>query len=492
MLLLDFDIQSEKHQSKKTGEMNRRHQADNWKPFQMKIDRVFSRTNLLNISIAISSILFWFMSSYPANLTSDSTDILNQIRTGKFNDHHTSSYILFVRITSIDGHVIGLSTLIQSIFVYLSIFVIIRFITGKNSESKVLYIASSLVFATPVIGPIAMTIWKDAISSALVLVGIFLILDNKNKRNFGAIGLLAIGSSFRHEGIFFLIIFGSILLIICFITILMRDSTLRYRILQLLKLVGAAAALSLVFTISSEQILHSESAENWTKVAPFLEDLAVLNSQNPNPLDADSRLYVSSIFSGDANRAGSDCRNIANIFFVNGFNREIVNRDPMKAVRVWVKNFKGGAQEQLFWARYCRVQPFMPFPFSFTANSTNWFTISAEPSNNISIEQKSLVPGLGTIVRLWSSIWQANASLLGWPGLYLFVIVVTIIWNRKLSIINQYCTFALLSFFIARFIIIILTIPGSDFRYGYMFHIAGCALVATWFLEKQAISEVSK
>lgn len=134
----------------------------------------------------------YFLVYYPGFILGDSCSSIHQA-LGEYGlkNHHPIIYTLFIRICLNIGKIFGdltlgcaIYTILQMLYVSYALGVSIEFLLHKGINRKI-GIAITLFFGlTPFYAQVSISMWKDPIFSATVLLWTILLLNDSNKRDF--------------------------------------------------------------------------------------------------------------------------------------------------------------------------------------------------------------------------------------------------------------------------------------------------------------------
>jgi hypothetical protein len=415
-------------------------------------------------------ILFWFIGMFPAVLTPDSFSVIGLIRSEEFNSFHTLSYLMFVWILSIGGKAIYLVALIQLFMNYLALYLSVRvFFRNYVSNTRIILVTSTL-FATPFFGPISATIWKDNPFNSLTLIGLILLLENfytdnyqfRNRKNLAAIGLLAVGSTFRHDGPWTLILFGIVLLTLGLVKI--RRNGMK------IVLIGVSLGFAFIFSLSISSVasglVKSEPVPRYQKTLSFLLDLQYVNANHPEMLKPEIKASLDEISSGPSLEGAKSCSNTYN-FWNPGFNQDAADKYVYEIPKFWLKSMDSNARDTILKARFCRTSSVTPWPISRVPEYGYWPTVGISP-NSENFSHPIWAYPLYLAGYVWSYLWGINGNLIAWPGLHLtltFFILLRLRSRNTISRPTVQVSALLLVYFFCRSAILFLSTASQEFRY---------------------------
>lgn len=112
-------------------------------------------------------VAFWYLALFPGRLGYDYSLAIRMIQEGKSTDWWTSTFFWFLRISTIWGTSIFISSLIGILFLTFSI---IWFVYSLDVSSKIRKITIFIVFLTPFFGVFGVTVSHDVFQTAGVII----------------------------------------------------------------------------------------------------------------------------------------------------------------------------------------------------------------------------------------------------------------------------------------------------------------------------------
>lgn len=428
------------------------------------------KTQKKEILYIVAPISFWFISMFPAVLTPDSFSVIQDVRSGEFSSFHTLSYLLFVRVISLGGTAIFLVALIQLILNYFTLYLFVRLLfQSVLSKIRIIFLTSALFF-TPFFGPISATVWKDNPFNSLTLIGLILLLENfyghnrqfGDRRNFVAIGTLALGSTFRHDGPWTLLLFGIVMLFVSCIRI--KQKSRRARLIA--GSIILAFISSLFISAISSSVVNSKPVPKYLRTVSFLLDLVYVNSNYPGMLKPEIKLVLDEISSGPSLAGAKSCSNTYN-FWNSGFNQKAADKYVYEIPKYWLRSMDSNARDTILKARFCRTSSITLWPISRVPEFGYWPTVGISP-NSENFSHPVWVYPFYLAGYVWSYLWSINGNLIAWPGLHLLLTMLILLRLRNKHAISH-VTFrigiALFLYFLSRSTILFLTTASQEFRY---------------------------
>lgn len=145
----------------------------------MKILALKVRDANIWVKCSIGMAIFWYVSLYPGRLDSDGSSALLMLSEGKSTNWWTATYFWFLKITTLNGHIISLTSLILLISLYYSLYYFIWSIPVTSSRKS---LTLFIVCLTPLFGNFGVNISHDVFtcSGILLLTGYLtrLVQDN--------------------------------------------------------------------------------------------------------------------------------------------------------------------------------------------------------------------------------------------------------------------------------------------------------------------------
>ncbi|CAN2170100.1 hypothetical protein MCEMRE212_00034 [Candidatus Nanopelagicaceae bacterium] len=455
----------------------------------------------INLIIAAVPLLFWCTSLFPAVLTPDSYQVLSLIRDGRLSDVHTLSYELLVQFLGLKGQALYLVTIFQSVLSYYALFLVNRFLLGDSCSSRKVFLTTSIIYSTPFFGPIGMTLWKDSLSTSLVIISLIKILpffSRPNKLNISYLApwslLFVVALTFRHEAPFGFLILCGLLFSCSFLKYFSSNSKM---LKQFSVYIFLISTLSMGFSSINSRLVHSEPTDRYMTSISFLLDLEYVNSRYPEMLAPRSREILTLISSGPSLKGAASCDNPYN-FWSEGLDVHQANIHALEIPGLWLQATQGNPRDSLLKARFCRIASFIPWPFSNAPHYGYWPTTGISP-NDLGYENPVPLFPLYTLAFIWSYLWSVNGNLLGWPGLHFSVIIFSAYFlKNRLSVFREQRIFleVFLLYFISLIMILSLVSPSSEFRYlnsVYYFSLPIFAMLISQFRSpKSDFTEVSQ
>ena len=409
---------------------------------------------------------FWTLSVWPANMSGDSFAVWWQVKNlTPYMDFHPTSYTIFVKITSLNGFCLGLTALIQYILTSTALFLLFQTFFKNISKYKNLILVS-ICMTFPPIALISLTIWKDVPFANLTLIGFCLFAKNRHdklpKKTLPVL-LIGIGTSMRHEGFLTLI-----LVLILQILVSLKAHNYKVKSNKFTRIVLIYACL-VSFSSSSllPSVLNAAPNPRVMNVLTPLRDLAATASQNPSQFDQTLFKKLKVLSTNEGWDAAQDCNGPNGYAAPDRLNYELANKFSFQVPFNWIKVLFSRNGKALIKNHYCFVQPFIPIPLSFSPGS-GWYWIHWKIDPNFigepvhrSFPQFSTSVGVDT----WSNLWISKSRFLGWPGAYFSLLILILLFRKKINyIVETELTILLFHFSHS---IVLLNSQAQDFRYAW-------------------------
>jgi hypothetical protein len=435
----------------------------------------------------IGTGLFWLLGSYPAKMSPDSSAVWKWIKRGEWNDWHTVSYELFVYITSLGGRFIFLTAVVQSSLVIYSIWSVIRTLRPNLSRAQTDAL-TGLIFLIPFIGGVAVSIWKDVVFSALLVIGTTrLVTPLKSRKNhLLTIFVLTSAALFRHDGWPTLLLAG----LLAFALVFFFSAPSRNAIRSIGVILILSAILSAFISPALVKVMGAVESPKWFATSAFLADLQYVNAQAPMNLSDGDKKILDEI-SGESSRNGSlNCASVNEVVFADDFDTEAARKYWLKIGRMWLTYMRGPSADMMVRAHLCRSGVFLPPPFANSSESMYTLPSNSEQPDDPQLAHKDVIPGLHGLVTIWSQLWQFNDHLTAWPGLHALLIFILCFYLYRTP---RHKGFLLPLVVLTLSRVLILTVFGLalDFRYAYSVIIFSFSLAGIFAYEKISEARIS-
>lgn len=370
--------------------------------------KAFKATNLKIDLLLLSTIIFWFLVSFPINMSPDSLDIWGQVKNNSFSNSHPVTYTIFVKIFSLNGYSLSLISLFQLCLFSYAIYITTFTVTKDSKKSKLI---TTLIIFIPTGGSFATTLWKDVPFTSFLLIGFSLLAVSKfNKKYTLAIFFLTLGASFRHNGFFLLLV---VCLIMLLIKLIYRHS-LRFKLISVILL---SSLLSLPLMQTVVKIVDAKPSAAWLTWSPMLADLAYIASRTENSKFNNIHELVATYSKDESLQRAADCTSVNGLIFSRGFDDSNLILNLPKIQTEYLK-FIYDSPEIFSRLHFCRANSFIPPPFSKGPNYLYWTQLQIIQPNIFELKQNPPIKFVRNIgVVLWD-IWNENGQILLWPGFF--------------------------------------------------------------------------
>jgi len=147
----------------------------------MKILALKVRDANIWVKCSIGMAIFWYVSLYPGRLDSDGSSALLMLAEGESTNWWTATYFWFLKITTLNGIIISLTSLVLLISLYYSLYYFIWSIPLASSRKS---LTLFIICLTPLFGNFGVNISHDVFtcSGILLLTGYLtrLVQDNNS------------------------------------------------------------------------------------------------------------------------------------------------------------------------------------------------------------------------------------------------------------------------------------------------------------------------
>jgi hypothetical protein len=420
-------------------------------------------------------VIFWVVAASPLILTNDSFLTLDQVYSGKYDNFPTVAYTLYVKLLSINWHFPWLLAVLQSLLVVAALLKVLTFIDKNHSlstNSKLILVSLLQIF--PFFGGFGVTLWKDIPYASLTVIGVILLFESANltglKFKFFAVGILILGSSFRHDGWPSLFIF--LVLIIAKVSLfkyLKFGNSFKKNKLRLIGLLFISISFTIVLGNILVTLTNAKKIDSWWNVAPLVADLAYVSTTQPEKLPPEVNSQIASFTEGSSKIGAAVCQSVSNMVYSEGFKAPTLNLLSNKIWSEFPRLLLSKAGPALVKAHLCRSKAFIPFPLSFGPSYVYWVTsgIPMTEYNHHHLQVRYYFNRFSTKVNsfvTYSNMWFGK---LIWPGALLsltyFLFLLNVVIRQKTSTRIAF----LLLFVSARQIGLIIFGIAQDFRYAF-------------------------
>jgi hypothetical protein len=382
--------------------------------------------SVLHFLPAIFMALLWLAKDFPARMSSDSITSWDQVINGNYKNDHLVFYTLYLKLLSLDGHIIWLIPVAQ---IFLTIFMfekVLRMLGCKPSRRGLILF---VLFLTPIVGGFVVTIWKDVPFTIFVILGgaylaQYIKLESKRDLLLGFFFFTA-GISFRHNG--WVLAFSLIFFVYLFLG-LKVPGKLR------LKIAGFVLASIFVSQSISALAIEVTNASREPKYAyslTFAADLAYIASAYPEKADPELMEIVARFSTGESFEGAKNCTAVGYMIIPQGFNQEGLARNAGKVFSVWVKNLSSNFK-LIFDARKCRALPFIPPPLISHPVHPTWLFAGIYEPNSFGLHSNYHKHSVLGLLQNWEDLWQKYALIVAWPAALGFMgVFLNLVLNRR-------------------------------------------------------------
>lgn len=427
---------------------------------------------------------------FPGIMTPDSFHTLSYAKgTLPLSDVHSTFYSLYVKFVSLNGTAIYLVTFISLILSMYALILIIRILFAKYS-STLQYFIAGLLFITPFFGAISVTVWKDSLYVPLIIIGAVHLVrgitgnsgDSNRKINNFLIGFISIFTSslLRHEGSYVILFVALIILaggrFHC-------SKSLNYS--SYVKLSFSLILIALFALLSSSQLNEFTKTiprPAWQSNMSFLMDLQYVNSTKPDVLLPQTRRVLDEISQGGSLNSAKICSGAFD-FLGDGFNEKLANQFAGQIIKIWTEEMLAESREYILEARFCRARSALP-PLLSTPPTAGWWPTVGIGPNTLDIERPKWAEFTYPVGYFWNYIWKNNGSVIAWPGLHLFIILIIGINRRAgLEIFTSNAIKIVFVFVMVRFTLIPNLAVSQEFRYYSLVYYLSLPIMFLYFYE---------
>lgn len=390
--------------------------------------------------------IFWWVIFFPGLFSTDSFSAISQARSGDFSNAGTATWALYIRFLSFHGNFIPALTIVSAICLTYAV----TCLAFTIFPSKIASVASTILVATPLVYAMGITLWHDIpFTAGLILISSFFsvkIRKNDIFRN-STLQLFLPGLvllTFRPNGMPTLILFSLIYILI------VRDRK-QYQYVFTSIIIVVLINLSLSHFIIKQPTINVLFAQEFMR-----EDISCFASFDRG------KGFVEENLPGISNSEGWSSRDACTFISRSSITLEdkieaknllpsawfkLVLDEP---IFVLITHLKRHAYLNPIPLYGIPVEPFIHSNIEFTDRGINWaFPQTAEKA------------------RILPKIWNAARGLLGWAGLWFFVLFIFSL--RKVN--SHLLPFVVMS--ISLLILLFIVAPIPDGRYALFVLITG-------------------
>ena len=398
----------------------------------------------------------WWIVFFPGFFSADSFAAVQMARSGDLTNSYTASWALYVRLFSLQGHAIGLLTLINGL---LLVFAVTRFsyvILPKRSAA----ISSFVLSSTPLVAGMGITLWHDILMTAGLLLFVSFMTKIHHANSFSKAELVselllgAILVSFRPNGLPTLVVFSTIFIMFC-----RKKSSAK-------ALVAGLVTTSFVTLIGSTVILGLSPINNYYAQEWMRNDISCF--ANTPAGSGFVEIHIPKIGNTEEWRSANACT-FLNTAKVTGEQKVSAQRYVPSA---WVELLKSDPSFVIM-THLQRNAYLNPIPI---------FGIPTAPFLHSTIEFKDAgitwaFPQIAEATRAPMRIWNALRGMTGWAGLWAFITFLLLTKSKRRELLTP----LLMSISLMGVLFIFAPIP--DGRYALYVLIVGQLALIGRFIE---------
>lgn len=395
----------------------------------MKVLQINSRFIIFKLTLfALVPILIWWFIVFPGYFSPDSGGIVTQVRTGKWDNWHTTLYVAFVAVTSAFGKIPALSIFMQALLFSIALAKLFFVLQPNATWSTKDYLTISGFAIMPQVAGFVLTLWKDPvyasfallITSSLIEQGRNSRLDSKVIKPAWLISLFGL-SAFRWNGF---ITAGSTLLT----GLITRRLPRKFNFLALSSLAITISVASLILT---PKLLPVAGVDWLFFNSPKLHDISVLISKDQLRADYAQKNLIERIMPiSEWREAGENCRSHDTLIFTKfPANKETaystIYSNTKALDELWLENIISQPQNVLP-IRLCRAESSLsPIPSSNNLPPGLWFQDNLE---TVGLKQSRFIP-LATDFANYTLAYISTNWILQWlllhAPIWVFIYVIS-------------------------------------------------------------------
>ncbi|MGI9649148.1 MAG: hypothetical protein ACR2OI_11560 [Acidimicrobiia bacterium] len=276
-------------------------------------------------SLSFLPLVIWWLGWFPAFLSPDSIDQLEQVESGEFSNGHPAIHTIAIwTITRVWDHP-GAVTLIQIVAIALLLGVVARRLIELGVPMAAAVGAAWLAAVSPAVGPTVMTIWKDvAFTAAFLWVFAELLLLVRLRAEFWTprwnplrLGIgLGLVWLVRHNGVL------TVLPVLAVVAIVYRAQ------LRRVGLAAAAVAGTVALVLGPLYWVFSVDTGRPAPGEVLLPVVASSYVHEPGNFSEDDLALLASIAPLEVWVADYDCATADPLLFADDLDIEVIRRDP--------------------------------------------------------------------------------------------------------------------------------------------------------------------
>jgi hypothetical protein len=316
------------------------------------------------------------------------------------------------------------------------------------------------------------TLWKDIPYTAFILFAFSLHTLGKSRiRFFAIVLLLAIGSTFRHDGVYLILLL--ILVVIVFYFRNKIRNLCNFANIEYFKVLTLSLFVAALINHSAPIILNAAPTTQFMRFGPLLQDLSATYQLESSNFPSSGGALISSYISGDAATGALDCERWDVMAMSTGVNTNLINESGIVIPKLWIRTLFSKSGDTLLHAHFCRSQAFLPG--LFIPNNWVWTYFAIDP-NNLGISRNALGQTFDVASRI-DQAFSLFGKFLGWPGFYFNLLIFCALYYRKKAIISKNGIYLLIILGSARAILNSLYTTGPYYRYGLLTQISGIVII---------------
>jgi hypothetical protein len=445
----------------------------------------FKHSKLLrSLGFLLAGNFFWLSATAPGVFSPDSIEVWRQIQFWDFNNWHPVAFTIWVWVTSCFGKSVFLAVIIQSLLLAGSLVLTFKLVFKEKPWSFAVFCGGTLQW-TPFVGQMGVTLWKDIPYTAFLLLSVGVFGLNKSRLRIPlTIFFLSIGSSFRHDGIYLL----CVLLFTLFIySLWIKIKKVNGKSIgEYSKILVFGFLFTLIINEAIPVIMSAEPTQHFAKYGPLLQDLSAAQQLDSGGFSEAENVLISNMVSGDAAKGALDCERWDVMAMSPGVDYKLVNESGSTIPKTWTRVLFSKSGDTLIKAHFCRSKAFLPG----LSIPKNWvWTYFALDSNSLNISRNAWGISNNVASRL-DQAFNLFGRFLGWPGLYLNILIIGVYLLIKTPPKGQGAIWILIILGISRGIFNSLYTTGPYYRYGLITQLT--AMVVLWFLVFRKISDYFK
>jgi hypothetical protein len=395
-------------------------------------------------------------------LTGDSIASLFQIINGPYYDWHPIAYTLFVQLFTFNGQFIWLVSIVQSLLFGISVYFFTRSCFVNISRLKAIWI-TGILQATPFVGGLAVTMWKDIPYTSFLLLGLGVLIRTEvpSRLTYFAGGVfLVLSSVFRHEAPYVLFLLATTYLIVR----LKKPNKVHLKLVSTFFIAGLISLHMSSFLVDVTKAIPGPA---FTKTLALQRDLAALAHESPKSVPENTYKELKAISSEWGWERSTDCWTPIDYINPTHFNYEKANKFSEVAVSAWLEVATSKSLPKLLLWHRCFVKPFIPFPLQLTPDPIviSWLSPGVS-SNTLGMTSEPKLSFFQPLMSEYVEFWMSIAKYASWPGLHFSLIIFFLVYALRKKFIFTHTFKVLISFVIGRQILLLILTPSYDARYG--------------------------